>query len=72
MATLNGANKDLTPGQKVSFTGTGIVQPDGSIKVISIKMGKRGKMSTQEVLLQNIERRIDELKAVTPKSETRL
>lgn len=71
--TVTDGMGNLLPGQKVTLTLQGIVSSDArSIKVETINIGKKAKMSTQEALLRTVNKNLEELKGITPKTETRL
>lgn len=58
--------KGMTTGQRLSVTLTGTVQQTGNginLDISEMKVGKKGKMNTQEVLIAN---RLDRIEQKLP------
>ena len=68
--------KKLTKGQRINLTlsgsaidvsGTGV-----TMAIESFKLGKKGKMNTQEVLLNNMDQRLKSIEAGQANQATRI
>jgi hypothetical protein len=62
----------LTPGQRVTLTVTGIAVDTSSIKINTVAVGKKSKMNTQEILLSQMNSRLENIDKKTSGQSTRV
>lgn len=66
---LHVGGKNLKQGQRVTLEVQGEVLSDGFVRVVSIDVAKKSKMSVQEELLRNIDERTKQMQAEMPRTE---